>query len=464
MGPVKNRAHLINRRERPEARKEAGSVLQSAEDFRPTIPGAQQVYEMRSGRVARWAGRALFLAFAMALAVIGASCRAVFGINGYEDSVAVLCELLDRCYEGGSGECQARIHDKLVSGSVDPWEQWLSDLGDFQCLESCGAARRCLDLNILCDLGACATDEDCCGFLSGRSVCKPGKDPEVKACCAPVGAECGPQLACCEGMGPCNEVTGTCGGVICRQAGAFCANSFECCSDICRDSFCAEEVCEANGFPCDRHDECCSEFCDPATSACSTPSCGLIGKPCSDASPCCEVDGSVCFIPEGAVTGICSTCEDKLPNEEDCGYDDQCCSGYCAPLVFECANRCGAVGDACGQHEDCCDGFCQNGQCALNSCGFGACGAPAECCSGKCVVGQCGPSCKIPTGCLHNVCTPGAPLSAVDGGCPPEKGQACIAQVCNDDDFCCCTAWDSICVLATKDKPACAGLCGAGAP
>jgi hypothetical protein len=44
------RAHLKNRRERPEAREETGSVRKDAEDFRPTIPGAQQVYEMRSSR------------------------------------------------------------------------------------------------------------------------------------------------------------------------------------------------------------------------------------------------------------------------------------------------------------------------------------------------------------------------------------------------------------------------------
>jgi hypothetical protein len=397
----------------------------------------------------------------MVLAMIGASCRAVFGINGYEDSIDVLCDLLDRCYEGGAGECRARTRRKIEAESAEPWEQWLSEVGTFQCLESCGAARRCLDRPILCELGPCELDDDCCGFLSGRSVCRPGKDPLAKACCAPIGAPCNLQIDCCEGMGPCDVNTGRCGGVFCREAGIPCANSFECCSGLCRASVCAEEVCDANGFECQSDDECCSGFCDPAKKACSDSPCALVGKPCSDASPCCEADATVCFVPEGAITGVCSTCEGKLPNEADCGNDDQCCSGYCSPQFFQCAIRCGALGDPCGAGEDCCSGTCEGGHCAVGLCGYGTCGTDEECCSDKCVVGQCAPTCQMNVGCLHGVCTPGAPLAADVGDCAEADVQACITEVCKEDYFCCCTAWDSICVQAAKDKPTCAGPCGA---
>lgn len=394
----------------------------------------------------------------MALAVVGASCRALFDINGYEDSIAVFCKLLDRCYEGGAGECHTRIYDKLVSGSLDPWETWLSELGNNQCLESCRAARRCLDRPILCDLGPCASDEDCCSSLGGRSVCRPGEDPEVKVCCAPVGAPCTSQLPCCEGMGPCDKTTGRCGGVFCREADAACSNNFECCSGLCRNSMCAAEVCAANGFPCESHDECCSEFCDLAKGGeCSDSPCGLIGQPCSDASPCCEANGGVCYVPEGAVTGVCSPCEGKLPNENDCGSDDQCCSGYCSPQIFQCANSCGGVGDPCEVGEDCCEGICMNGQCDASGCSSGACEAAADCCSGKCVGGQCAPKCVDNPECLHTVCTPGAPLPAGVGGC--STGQNCINEICGEDDFCCCTAWDSLCVASAKSNPTCANLC-----
>jgi hypothetical protein len=100
----------------------------------------------------------------------------------------------------------------------------------------------------------------------------------------------------------------------------------------------------------------------------------------------------------------------------------------------------------CGPAPSCGDGTCSGnetcngcpkdcGTCA--TCGDGNCDAKIENCAS--CQGDCG-ECKLATGPECNAkSTPGCP------GC------ACEADVCKQDDYCCDTAWDSICVGLCTD-------------
>lgn len=413
---------------------------------------------MRTTRAVRWVRAASAVAFAVSTALFGASCRGIWGVgDDYKDSVEALCSIVDRCSDQGG--CQDRVQGKLDAATPEPWTQWLSDLGSHQCLEGCGNARRCLDTLPLCGDSQCARKEDCCGFISGRVDCDLGSGQ----CCKPAGVKCTSNDECCPGSGPCSLASGTCGGVVCKDTDQLCANSFECCSNVCRDGKCSDEICGEKGFECATNDECCSGFCDAATGTgrCAEPVCGIAGFTCAAASDCCS--GLFCAKIKGEVTGVCSTCESALPNGVDCGANADCCSGYCNESFFQCGDKCAKQDEACAVNTDCCDGVCVMGVCQAKC--PSTCVVNEDCCSQKCVNSQCLPDCanKGSDVCTHNTCTIGAPLNTICTTCTASQGctvsPECVKNVCDADPYCCCTSWDSLCVLEAHKDALCSPTC-----
>jgi hypothetical protein len=377
----------------------------------------------------------LALVVLVPVVMIVASCRAIFGLDDYQDSSAVLCETLTECYETRSlGECDAHVEAGLREGSVEARAGWLSGFTERACLDNCTSARRCLDLVPICNQDTCTVKEDCCGFLTGRSDC----DPTAAACCRRKGIDCSDDDDCCPGAGGCSEITGTCGGVVCVPPTGVCLNDFECCTGRCEDFHCAETICQEDGFECDADLDCCTGRCDPATLKCGAPVCGLPGVLCDDASPCC--DELTCYL------GVCSVGE-CFPPGSDCVTDAQCCTDYCDPAFYLCGLGCKGDGEPCNVPEECCGNGCEEGAC-VSVCSTGGCETNEDCCSGNCKFGVCAPACGTPS-CEHGSCETGGPL---DPSCDP-----CSESVCAVDSYCCCVEWDSLCV--TEAIGACAGVC-----
>lgn len=86
---------------------------------------------------------------------------------------------------------------------------------------------------------------------------------------------------------------------------------------------------------------------------------------------------------------------------------------------------------ACAEGEICVDGACEvcTPDCAGALCGSDGCGGSCGECAGECVAGLChaGPGCEV-------------------ADIPTCDGCSCEECVCAADDFCCNTAWDSLCV------------------
>src|SRR6185312_2457741 len=90
----------------------------------------------------------------------------------------------------------------------------------------------------------------------------------------------------------------------------------------------------------------------------------------------------------------------------------------------------------------------------------GTCGSGETCSAGVCMGGGGGGSGSGGGGggdtCAHPICSTGSEL---DGTC-----DSCAAQVCAADDYCCSTAWDSICVgeVGSVCGESCSGGGGGG--
>jgi hypothetical protein len=377
-------------------------------------------------RAPRSAGhrRALRAAGAVLALVLFAGCAGMLGVDDSSDVSVAFCDLLGRCYEGRpEGECAERVGSALDDTDAARRSAWLRAFADSACLETCTSARVCLDRVPVCADGACALREDCCGFVTGRTDC----DTAAGTCCRRKGNGCTSDDDCCPDAGGCSELTGTCGGVICRPPEQPCLNDFECCTNRCDDGVCAATICVDDGFECDEDEDCCNGSCPSETGLCGISGCGDNGVACGEETPCC--DGLICFL------GVCSVGE-CYPENGDCVSDSQCCSNFCDPLYYLCGVACKADGEACQLDPECCGGSCADGVCN-KACSTGTCVEDADCCSGTCLGNVCKAACA-PATCDHSACAVGGPL---DGAC-----DGCAAQVCAADPFCCCGAWDSLCV------------------
>lgn len=378
--------------------------------------------------------RPLHVIAALLCALCVASCQALLGIDDQKNSAEALCELLNRCYITGISidACESGIKRDIDAAPREITTSWLTAYSNRNCLESCVAARRCFDLPPLCDKSACDVREDCCGFAQGRADC----DLATHQCCKPKGSSCSTSADCCPDVeGGCDDVSHTCGGVVCRPVLTPCQNAFECCTGICRGGSCAEDICFDDGFACESDVDCCSKRCEAGY--CVTPACGVAGAVCEKDDDCCADDRLLCFIPEDSKTGVCSK-DACLPDGIDCSVDEKCCSGHCDKAFFLCGTACGPEGAPCETSGQCCGGLCENGLCSVGCPSY--CDTDVECCSGQCVGGVCAPECAGQ--CDGSVCVSGPPITASCGTAISE----CAKKVCETDSFCCCTAWDSLCV------------------
>lgn len=374
------------------------------------------------------------------------SCTSVLDLDGHASVAEEMCTLLDRCYDADdSARCRPTIEGHLNEASSPVRAQWLKSITDRSCLDSCSAGRVCLNLEPLCTFaGSCVLDQDCCGSLEGRASCVDG------SCCTTRGSACNSDADCCTGAGAC--VNGTCGGTTCTEANQRCERDVDCCTRICKGNQCATTVCNDNKFDCVVDQDCCSGFCDPAVKRCAEPpTCGGEGEACAIETDCCSE--THCVRAPGTLEGHCAAraCSLELV---DCADDDQCCSGHCdrSSSSFFCAVACSHAGNSCAADTDCCASTCTDNVC-VGTCSTNLCTKSAGCCNGNpCVGGVCGAECAPPA--AHNPCTPGGPLATVD------IATACVDVICAADPFCCCVAWDDICVNAAfLPGSTCSGSC-----
>ena len=148
--------------------------------------------------------------------------------------------------------------------------------------------------------------------------------------------------------------------------------------------------------------------------------------------------------PNGAALGggTCTpSCSGKTCGDDGCGGS----CGSCAAGQTCSAGTCMSGGGGGGQcaHPICSTGGTLVGTC--DTCAAQICGQDSYCCNtawdSVCVgeVGSiCGQSCGTTTTCTHPICTSGGKLKST---C-----DACAAQICAQDSYCCNTLWDSQCV------------------
>lgn len=377
----------------------------------------------------------------------------MLGLDDYGNAGEQLCDLLERCYDKKDFDgCLGRLDTYFDQAPLEAQADWLDKFTTFSCLESCGSGRFCLNIPPLCaPTGSCEQPRECCGFLDGKASC-------VKStCCATRGAACATSKDCCAGAGQCSSEV--CGGIACIEKDKACTKDGECCTKICKKSpgaaptdqgACAATICQDDKGDCTADADCCNLHCDTLTSLCAPlPMCGKIDAACSIDPDCCP--GTHCLIASGNLTGMCSaaTCSDALV---DCSADDQCCSGHCDPIAFFCMPACLGTGTTCANEGQCCTGQCENGVCA-GTCSTGFCNQKSDCCGDSdCIAHACTAACNPVA--VHDPCTAGGPIA------PTVDNQACLVAVCGQDPYCCCGAWDDVCVAAAVvDQANCLALC-----
>ncbi|MEP7123564.1 MAG: hypothetical protein ABJE95_21730 [Byssovorax sp.] len=385
---------------------------------------------------------AAWLAVVLGLIMGLGSCTAVLNLDDYGNVADEMCSLLNRCYSRDeTANCLIGLEKSLNQAPLDVRADWLDRFTTFGCLESCSAGRHCLNIPPLCIAqGACGYKRECCGFLEGNADCRDQK------CCATRGSPCGGDIECCADLGAC--VDGVCGGIPCLPSQSPCTTDAQCCTKICKRGACADTICDDDKAGCAEDQDCCSHFCDPASHLCAEPpKCGAVTTACTLNTECCA--GTSCLILSGALTGTCqqSTCSFA---DIDCSADTQCCSGHCESQVF-CAAACVHEGTKCAADADCCTGACHSGVCA-GACSTTTCNVASDCCSNSCFDHLCGAACEPPSS--HLPCSVGGPLDGT-----PQNPPGCVDLVCAADPYCCCGAWDELCVDAAALQPACPVPC-----
>jgi hypothetical protein len=390
-------------------------------------------------------------ALATLFVVLLASCSSLLGVDEYNSSTDDLCELLVACY--GFPACEQHIGQSLDAASSTDRTAWLVAFSDEGCMLKCTSARKCLDIDPVCESEgeSCAVPEECCGFLTGEASCN-------QKCCRPPGVPCevsspeDVQGNCCEGE--CSRTTGTCGGTVCYGVGQFCLNDLDCCTKACRDFKCAENLCGLDGDPCeDPIAPCCDGLCGP-NNRCG---CTAQGGSCVTDNDCCK-DPNLPPLQCQPETQTCEPTTTCIPNELPCGPLG-CCSGFCDDQSGTCADACTDVAAPCQKNEECCTGECVNNACA---CSTEICTKDTDCCEvtpgandGKCYGGACHPVCVTST-CDHGECATGGPLS--DACTTSSLDPTCIPTVCALDPYCCCNAWDEYCIDEAVEL--CNNVCG----
>jgi hypothetical protein len=447
----------------------------------------------------------------LAISIVSASCVDVLGVDGYAGATNQLCTTIEECFGADFyPDCRAHGASRLTTASEADRATWLKMFAGSSCLDTCAAARSCLDASPLCGAvgQTCGQTEQCCGFTTGAGECEAGG-----ACCRPNGIACTSGDECCLGdcTAPSGESQTFCGGFQCNAAGAPCTEGYECCTGICLAGRCSEQTCLPVGSPCTFNAECCDGQCDNGevvgpdpqgeeatpTGTCVATDCRFDGEPCEGPADCCNDH----FCVEGLTGVMVCSANLCLPAGTACvPGENECCSGTCNDQGF--CTGCGRPGAPCDAEGDCCDGNCDRsaGECVCYSDGI-PCEEHTDCCTSNCVDGFCGeadcpPAYKecVPgedtccassdqieacqqderTGngdfqccdfadCSHTVCAEGGPLLP-ECGCTicqnqgDPNGDRCIDNICDQYPHCCCFEWDSECTLAASE------ICGVACP
>lgn len=310
-----------------------------------------------------------------------------------------------------------------------------------------------------CTSAICADDPFCCQ-TEWDHVCVGQVDTVCGGDCDDDDEGC--THSECELGGPLADGCSPCASDVCDDD-AFCCNTDwdglcvemaqELCPDLCHPGGCGHDVC-ATGAPLeDGCSTCVSDVCDADEFCCETEWDGL----CVDiAEDECGVDcdgsepppGDDCAhdpcIEGGALVDGCEDCVTDV-----CDDDSFCCTtgwdDICVQLADE---HCGCFA-AC-EHSECVEGDALEDDC--NECVTAVCDDDAFCCTtawdGTCVASA-GTLCGCDNTCDHDICLQG---DALDPGC-----DSCVADVCDDDPFCCDTSWDGACVALAET------LCNCGA-
>lgn len=300
---------------------------------------------------------------------------------------------------------------------------------------ACDRDKQCPD-NKNCVDGFCC-DGACTGVCNACSNAKKGSG--ANGTCGAIADGGAPRATGCALGGTACQADGKCDGEgACRK---FAPNTTPCgAGTVCTDNAVSGQLCDGLGN-CQTGGS--SEPCAPAL---------CVGGKCNTS---CTGNGD-CH-----AAGFCNSqgvCDDKFPDGDDCGRDDECKNGHC-------------VGGKCCNNS--CDGACQScttGVCELRD--AGAVGGPS-CAPFVCdgISELCPDSCTSDEVCLDtffcklsdNLCQPrenGTPCTA-DDQCPE---RFCV------DGVCCATACDGQCehcdssgaCVATEGAPlggrdACAG-------
>jgi hypothetical protein len=290
------------------------------------------------------------------------------------------------------------------------------------------------------------------------------------------------------GVGGGNEEgVGDCAHDLCASGAALDPTCDTCVADVCAaDDFCctvewdsvcvgqAEDLC---GLDCGIAG-CAHDLCEAG--AALDPTCDpCVEAVCLNEPGCCDSDwGPSCVARAEQTCGLdCApggTCEHELCEAGTpldpacdpcvanvCNADSFCCEvewdAVCVDLGVQiCGLDCGGGGTC--EHELCDVGTPLDPTC--DACVADVCNADSFCCDVEwdaiCVdlaVQICGLDCGGGT-CEHELCETGV---ALDPTCDP-----CVADVCNADSFCCDTEWDSICVGEAEDI--CGLDCGPAPP
>ncbi len=358
------------------------------------------------------------------------------------------CNVDNDCAQCGSASAPAHACNHNICSECSPTYACPAGLVCSEqgvCEEVCGSD----------GTGACSSDADCdgCGADNGK-------------CHKPINSShgtCGPAAAGCSDLGsfavlpePFDQVTN------------LCSNDGDCAGvgiqfnvgELLRDVTGIDEIDDANI-------EYGMNVC--ASVEVANTSCGVC-VPCRVDSDCAPIQiddvAGEAFGPIGSVAAAFLLDQVFGPNEHAVQmYCSQVAGDYgvCAPcpgIIYECGTDTGTGSGGGGtcDHDVCDAGGALDPSCG--SCEAEVCAADSFCCNNEwddqCVneavemCGACGGTGGTGgTGSCHDECAEGAALQT--------SCSACVDAICDQDPYCCNTAWDSVCVGYVDDfcSPGC---------
>lgn len=370
------------------------------------------------------------------------------------------CQSTDQCVANEcSAECPASCTVDNDCASCGGPDAPAHACNAHQCAEcsptfACPAGKTCSDQGVCLDVcgsdgsGACLSDADCSGCGAGNNNCnQPINGGE---------GTCGIVAGGCSDLGnsgfslpaPWNQVTNTCSDASDCDGVGITFNV----GKLLRDITGIDAIDDAN-----------IEYGMNACAAVSIgeTSCGVC-VPCQVDADCesIAIDGVAedAFGPLGSLAAALLLDQVFGPNDHEIHmYCNPIAGGYgvCAPcpgIIYECGQSGGGGGGggtgSC-DHDTCTAGSALDPSCS--SCAAAVCAADDYCCNNTwddLCISEVEQFCAAADSCsgggggsnptCHDECVVGDPLDASCNGC--------VSAICNQDSYCCDTAWDDICI------------------